>query len=82
LNEKGYDAETDKLIVAVDSRYYRPTEVEALLGDPTKAKEKLGWKPKISLEEIVHEMMENDINIAKRDSLVKVHGYFVADHTE
>ena len=82
LNEKGYDSETGKLIIAVDSRYYRPTEVEALLGDPTKAKEKLGWKPKISLEEIVHEMMENDINIAKRDSLVKVHGYFVADHTE
>ena len=82
LNEKGYDSETGKLIVAVDSRYYRPTEVEALLGDPTKAKEKLGWKPKISLEEIVHEMMENDINIAKRDSLVKVHGYFVPDHAE
>ena len=82
LNEKGYDSKTDKLIVAVDSRYYRPTEVEALLGDPTKAKEKLGWKPKISLEEIVYEMMENDINIAKRDSLVKVHGYFVPDHTE
>jgi len=82
LNEKGYDSETGQLIVAVDSRYYRPTEVEALLGDPTKAKEKLGWKPKISLEEIVHEMMENDINIAKRDSLVKVHGYFVPDHTE
>jgi GDPmannose 4,6-dehydratase len=71
MNEKGYDSETDNLIVAVDSRYFRPTEVETLLGDPSKAKEKLGWEPKITLEEMVHEMMENDINSAKRDFLIK-----------
>lgn len=75
LDEKGYDNETGKLIVVVDPRYFRPTEVEELLGDPTKAKEKLGWVPKITLEEMVHEMMENDISIVKRDSLVKRNGF-------
>ena len=73
-NEKGYDSETGKLIVAVDSRYFRPTEVETLLGDSTKAKEKLGWEPKFGLEDIVNEMMENDINIAKKELLNKKHG--------
>ena len=82
MDEKGYDAETDNLIVAVDKRYFRPTEVETLLGDPTKAKEKLGWEPKITLGEMVHEMMENDINIAKRDSLVKKHGFKAQDFNE
>jgi len=71
-----------KTIVAVDERYFRPTEVETLLGDPSKAKEKLGWEPKITLEEMVHEMMENDINIAKRDSLVKEHGFKAPDFNE
>jgi len=75
IDEKGYDSETGKLIVAVDSRYFRPTEVEALLGDPSKAKDKLGWEPKITLEEMAHEMMESDIKIAKRDSLIKEHGF-------
>ena len=75
LDEKGYDSETGNLIVSVDPRYFRPTEVETLLGDPSKAKEKLGWEPKITLEEMVHEMMENDINIAKRDDLVKENGF-------
>jgi len=82
LDEKGYDVETGKLIVAVDPRYFRPTEVETLLGDPTKAKEKLGWEPKITLKEMVHEMMENDINIAKRDALVKEHGFKVSNFNE
>jgi len=82
INEKGYDSETGNLIVEVDSRYFRPTEVETLLGDPSKAKEKLGWEPKITLEEIVYEMMENDINIAKRDSLVKEYGFKVPDFNE
>ena len=82
IDEKGYDSETGNLIVAVDPRYFRPTEVETLLGDPTKAKEKLGWVPKITLEEMVHEMMENDLNIAKRDSLVKSHGFRAPDFKE
>ncbi len=82
LDEKGYDSETGKLIIAVDSRYFRPSEVETLLGDTSKAKEKLGWKPKITLKEMVHEMMENDINIAKRDCLVKKHGFKAPDYIE
>jgi len=82
VDEKGYDNETGALIVAVDSRYFRPTEVKALLGDPTKAKEKLGWKPQITLEELVHEMMENDINVAKRDSLIKEHGFQAPNFNE
>ena len=71
LNEKGYDSISGKLIVSVDSRYFRPTEVETLLGDPSKAKKKLGWEAKITFKDMVYEMMENDILIAKRDSLVK-----------
>ncbi len=82
LDEKGYDSETDNLIVAVNPRYFRPTEVESLLGDPTKAREKLGWKTKITLEEMVKEMMENDINVAKRDSLVKKHGFKIPNFNE
>ena len=82
IDEKGYDPQTGKLIIAVDKRYFRPTEVETLLGDSTKAKEKLGWKPKITFEEMVHEMMENDINIAKRDSLIKKSGFRTLDFKE
>ena len=75
INEKGYDQDNNQLIVAVDPRYFRPTEVGNLLGDPTKAREKLGWKPKITLEEMVHEMMEYDISLAEKDSLLKSKGY-------
>jgi len=82
VNEKGYDNDSGKLIVAVDSRYFRPTEVDQLLGDSTKAREKLGWSPKTTLEEMIHEMMENDINIAKRDSLIKQHGFKAQDYKE
>tara|TARA_A100001011_G_scaffold47996_1_gene45482 strand:- start:18076 stop:19170 length:1095 start_codon:yes stop_codon:yes gene_type:complete len=82
LEEKGYDSETNDLIVEVDPRYFRPAEVETLLGDPTKAKENLGWKPKITFEEMVHEMMEHDLNLANRDALVKEHGFKVPDYKE
>jgi len=82
MDEKGYDYEAGNLIVAVDKRYFRPTEVETLLGDPSKAKEKLGWEPKITFREMVHEMMDNDINIAQRNSLVKGHGFKVPDFNE
>jgi GDPmannose 4,6-dehydratase len=82
LGERGYDSETGDLIVSVDSRYFRPTEVDSLLGDPTKARDKLGWKPKITFKEIVHEMMENEINVAKRDSLVNEHGFKTPDFNE
>ncbi|RPG75804.1 MAG: GDP-mannose 4,6-dehydratase [Euryarchaeota archaeon TMED85] len=82
IDEKGYDLETGRLIISVDSRYFRPTEVETLLGDPSKAREKLGWKPKISLKEMIQEMMDNDINIAKRDALVIKHGFQAPDYNE
>lgn len=70
------------VIVRVDPRYFRPTEVETLLGDPSKAKEKLGWVPKITLPELVKEMVESDYVSAKRDSLVKAAGYQAYDHHE
>lgn len=82
VDEKGYDAETAQCIVAVDPRYFRPTEVETLLGDPSKAKAKLGWEPKITFEEMVHEMMEHDLELAKRDELVKEHGFKAYDYHE
>lgn len=82
VDEKGFDKKSGQLIVSVDPRYFRPTEVDTLLGDSSKAKEKLGWETKIGLKEIVHEMMENDINIAKRDELVKKHGYKVSNYHE
>ena len=82
LDEKGYDSETNDLVVSVDPRYFRPSEVDTLLGDPSKAREKLGWQPKITLKQMVDEMMENDINIAKRDALVNKHGYKTPDFNE
>jgi len=82
FEEKGYDSETGDLIVAVDSRYFRPAEVETLLGDSSKAKEILGWEPKITFEEMVNQMMENDINIAQKDSIVKQHGFNIPINKE
>jgi GDPmannose 4,6-dehydratase len=70
------------VIVRVDARYFRPTEVETLLGDPTKAKSKLGWTPKISLGELVREMVLADYALAQRDSLVKREGFQAYDHHE
>lgn len=70
------------IVVKVDSRYYRPTEVETLLGDPSKAREKLGWTPQVTLEELVKEMVLSDYNSAKRDSLVKSAGFQAYDHYE
>lgn len=74
LDEKGYDAD-GACIVSVDSRYFRPTEVETLLGDSSKAKAKLGWQPKTSFAELVKEMVREDLKTAERDELVKSHGY-------
>ena len=72
----------DRPIVAVDPRYFRPTEVETLLGDPSKAKNKLGWTPKISFDELVAEMVREDLKAAERDELVKKHGYKAMDYHE
>jgi len=81
IEETGTD-QNGKVIVKVDSRYFRPTEVETLLGDPTKANEKLGWTPKISFDELVSEMVREDLKSAERNELVKKHGYVAYDHHE
>jgi GDPmannose 4,6-dehydratase len=72
----------EKLVVAVDARYYRPTEVETLLGDPTKAKEKLNWTPNVSFKKLVSEMVREDLKSAERDQLVKLHGYSAYNYKE
>ncbi|OIO78330.1 MAG: GDP-mannose 4,6-dehydratase [Hydrogenophilaceae bacterium CG1_02_62_390] len=81
IDEKGYDA-NDQCVVAVDQRYFRPTEVETLLGDPSKAKEKLGWVPQTNFEDLVAEMVREDLKSAERDELVKKHGYKTMDYHE
>ena len=81
MDEKGYDA-TGKCIVAVDPRYFRPTEVETLLGDPSKAKEKLGWTPKITFQELVAEMVREDLKTSERDDLCRREGFKTFDRHE
>jgi GDPmannose 4,6-dehydratase len=93
-NEEGFVASQDgskvkeglnlvgRRIVAVDPRYYRPAEVETLLGDPAKAKRQLGWEPKITLNELVNEMVDADYAIAQRDALVEKHGFQSFSHNE
>lgn len=81
VNEIGKDVQGN-IIVKVDTRYFRPTEVETLLGDPTKAKQKLGWTPKITFNELVSEMVREDFKSAQRDELVKKHGYQAMDYHE
>jgi GDPmannose 4,6-dehydratase len=81
VDEKGNDA-SGKCIVKVDPRYFRPTEVETLLGDPSKAKQKLGWTPKITFDELVSEMVREDLKSAERDELVKKHGFAAYDYHE
>jgi GDPmannose 4,6-dehydratase len=80
--EGGNPTSSESPIVAVDQRYFRPTEVETLLGDPTKAKEKLGWVPQTSFEDLVAEMVREDLKAAERDELVKKHGYKAMDYHE
>jgi GDPmannose 4,6-dehydratase len=81
IDEKGFDNQA-RCIVAVDPRYFRPTEVESLLGDPSKAREKLGWKSTVSFRELIREMVQNDLEAAKRDALVRSKGFKVMDHHE
>ncbi|MBW2614311.1 MAG: GDP-mannose 4,6-dehydratase [Deltaproteobacteria bacterium] len=82
VDEKGFDRKTGKCVVSVDPKYFRPTEVETLLGDPSRAREELGWTPKISFEEMVREMVQADLEIAQRDALVSKEGYQVFNHYE
>ncbi len=74
VDERGVDAE-GRTILAIDPRYFRPAEVESLLGDASKAHRELGWKPKISFDELIHEMVTEDLKEAERDALVHKHGF-------
>ena len=82
VDEVGIDAKTGKTLVRVDPRYFRPTEVETLLGDASKAREKLGWTADISFPALVAEMIESDLSLAKRDALVAKEGFQVFHHHE
>lgn len=82
VNNPEVKVKVGEVIVKVDPRYFRPTEVETLLGDASKAKQKLGWSPKISLQELVKEMVLSDFTAAKRDELVKQAGYQAYDYHE
>jgi len=75
VNEKGYDTDSGNVVVEVDKRYFRPTEVDTLLGDPSKAKKKLGWTPKVTFRELVSEMVREDLKEAERDALCKREGF-------
>ena len=75
IDEKGVSKKTDKVLIEIDQRYFRPTEVESLLGDPTKAENDLGWKAKIDFKELVKEMVESDLKEAKRDTYLQDGGF-------
>jgi GDPmannose 4,6-dehydratase len=82
VDEVGVDTVSKRTIVRVDPRYFRPTEVETLLGDPTKAQQKLGWTAATSFQKLVEEMVESDLDLAKRDALISKEGYKVYKHHE
>lgn len=81
-DEKGVDARSGKILVEVDPRYFRPTEVETLLGDPAKAKAVLGWEARITLEEMVSEMVREDLKLAEKDELCRREGFRTYNHNE
>jgi GDPmannose 4,6-dehydratase len=91
VNEKGYvtsctnpdfQIEIGKEVVAVDEKYFRPTEVDLLIGDPTKSNTKLGWKPKYNLEGLVSEMVAADVDLFRREKLLKDSGYVIKNQFE
>jgi len=82
VEEKGVNPANGRVVVAVDPRYFRPTEVETLLGDPSRARERLGWEPRIPFEDMVREMVRADLEEAKRDELLKRAGFAVNDSRE
>tara|TARA_Y100001968_G_scaffold280565_1_gene277220 strand:- start:91854 stop:92993 length:1140 start_codon:yes stop_codon:yes gene_type:complete len=82
VNEIGKRADTEEIVIKIDPRYFRPTEVDQLLGDPRKAKEKLGWEPKTTLEEMIAEMVEVDKEEAKKESHLKKQGFSIKGSME
>jgi GDPmannose 4,6-dehydratase len=82
VDERGIDEVTGKTVVKIDPRYFRPTEVETLLGDASKARRQLGWVPETSIDELIDEMVAADLDIARRDALVAREGFPVFQHRE
>jgi GDPmannose 4,6-dehydratase len=82
VEEKGLDPATGRPIVCIDPRYFRPAEVDTLLGDASKARRQLGWEPKISFEELIREMVMADLREAEKDAMVRQKGYRIYDHSE
>jgi GDPmannose 4,6-dehydratase len=82
VHEVGIDAKSGRKLVQVDPRYFRPAEVDTLLGDATKARQKLGWTAEVSFPELVAEMVESDLALAKRDAMVAKEGYKIYNHHE
>jgi GDPmannose 4,6-dehydratase len=82
INEKAVDSSTGKILVEIDPRYFRPAEVDLLIGDPTKARTKLGWKPKVNLPELINMMVKNDILLAQREMHLKDGGYLIRNYYE
>jgi len=80
--ERGIDAKSGRTIVKVDPGYFRPTEVETLLGDPSKARKVLGWKAETSFERLVEEMVAEDLGLARRDSMMAREGFKTYQHRE
>lgn len=77
INEKGVDKRSGKIIVEISPRYFRPAEVDFLQGDPSKAFDKLGWKPKVALPDLIKKMVHHDLKLAERDKYLKMNGYIV-----
>jgi GDPmannose 4,6-dehydratase len=82
VQEVGIDTKSGRKLVQVDPRYFRPAEVDTLLGDATKARQKLGWTADVSFPELVAEMIESDLALAKRDAMVAKEGYKIYSHHE
>jgi GDPmannose 4,6-dehydratase len=81
-NNPDYQLEVGKEVLAVDPRYYRPTEVDLLIGDPSKANKQLGWKPKYNLSNLIKEMVEADIDIFRREKILKESGFTIKNQYE
>ena len=82
VDEQGIDTVTGKVVVKVDPRYFRPTEVESLLGDPGKARRQLGWSATITFEQLVKDMVQGDLEHARRDALIAREGFKTYRHHE
>jgi GDPmannose 4,6-dehydratase len=82
IDEKGIDAKTGAIMVEIDPKYFRPAEVELLIGDPSKAMKKLGWKPRVQLPELIKMMVESDLKEAEQDRHLLRGGYEVKQYHE